>query len=333
MFTRILGKSGIAVSAMGLGCWAIGGALWRADGSIRSSLGWGAVDDGESIRAIHRALDLGVTLFDTADAYGCGHSERILGQALAGRRERVVVATKFGGVFDEGTQSWLGHRHPNGIVTPEFIRRACEASLRRLNTDYIDLYQFHIHDYDIERAEEVRDVLEELVTEGKIRWYGWSTNHVARARVFAQGPHCTAIQHHLNILEGNVAILSLCEEHNLASICRGPLSMGLLTGKFNAKSKLPSDDVRSDWNLCDGEEACLLEQLDKIRPVLTSGGRTLAQAALSWIWARSEHTIPIPGFKTVAQVEENTKASNFGPLSKEQMQQIERLLERVPAKS
>jgi aryl-alcohol dehydrogenase-like predicted oxidoreductase len=330
MFTRTLGKSGVVVSAMGLGCWAIGGTLWRADGPIHSSLSWGAVDDDESIRAIRRSLDLGVTLFDTADAYGCGHSERLLGRALAGRRQLVIVATKFGGVFDEGTRSWLGHRHPQGIVTPEFIRSACEASLRRLNTDYIDLYQFHIHDYDIERAAEVRDVLEDLVTEGRIRWYGWSTNHLGRARIFAHGSHCTAIQHHLNILEGNVKLLSLCEEYNLASICRGPLSMGLLTGKFNAESKLPSDDVRSDWNLCDGEEAKLLDQLGKIRRVLTADGRTLAQAALGWLWARSDRTIPIPGFKTVAQVEENIKALEFGPLSKEQLEWIEQSLDRAP---
>jgi len=182
----------------------------------------------------------------------------------------------------------------------------------------------------MDKAVQVRETLEELVAEGKIRWYGWSTNNLARARVFAQGPHCTAIQHHLNILEGNVAILSLCEEYDLASICRGPLSMGLLTGKFNAESKIPPDDVRSDWNLCDGEEARLLEQLDKIRPVLISDGRTLAQAALGWVWARSERTIPIPGFKTVSQVEENTRALEFGPLAKEQMEQIGQLLRRAP---
>jgi aryl-alcohol dehydrogenase-like predicted oxidoreductase len=321
--TRTMGRSGIVVSAMGLGCWAIGGP-WSSKECGPS--GWGQVDDQESIRAIQWAVDAGITLFDTSDNYGCGHSERILGQALSGRRDRVVISTKFGYVYNELCRAVTG-----SDASPQYIRQACEASLRRLNTDYIDLYQFHIHDYDIERAAEVRDILEELVAEGKIRWYGWSTNNLARARVFAQGPHCTAIQHHLNILEGNVAILSLCEEYDLASICRGPLSMGLLTGKFNANSKIPSDDVRSDWNLCDGEEARLLEQLDKIRPVLISDGRTLAQAALGWVWARSERTIPIPGFKTVSQVEENTGASKFGPLSKEQMEQIGRLLECVPA--
>jgi aryl-alcohol dehydrogenase-like predicted oxidoreductase len=284
------------------------------------------VDDKESIRAIQWAVDAGITLFDTSDNYGCGHSEWILGQALAGRRDRVVIATKFGYVCDEPARQVIG-----SDASPEYIRRACEASLRRLKTDYIDLYQFHIYDYDIERAVEVRDTLEELVAQGKIRWYGWSTNSLSRARVFAQGPHCTAIQHHLNILEGNTAILSLCEEYNLASICRGPLSMGLLTGKFNAGSKIPSDDVRSDWNFRDGEEAKLLAQLDKIRHVLTADGRTLAQGALGWIWAHSERAIPIPGFKTVPQVEENTQALEFGPLPKEQMEQIERLLERVSA--
>ena len=315
-----MGRSGIVVSAIGLGCWAIGGP-WSSKECGPS--GWGQVDDKESIRAIQWAVDAGVTLFDTSDNYGCGHSERILGQALAGQRDRVVIATKFGYVYNELCREVTG-----SDASPQYIRQACEASLRRLKTDYIDLYQFHIYDYDVERAVQVRDTLEELVAQGKIRWYGWSTNSLSRARVFAQGPHCAAIQHHLNILEGNTAILSLCEEYNLASICRGPLSMGLLTGKFNADSKIPPDDVRSDWNLRDGEEAKLLGQLDKIRPVLTSDGRTLAQAALGWIWARSGRTIPIPGFKTVAQVEENIKAIEFGPLSKEQM---ERLLERVSA--
>jgi len=315
-----MGRSGIVVSAIGLGCWAIGGP-WSSKECGPS--GWGQVDDKESIRAIQWAVDAGITLFDTSDNYGCGHSERILGQALAGQRDRVVIATKFGYVYNELCREVTG-----SDASPQYIRQACEASLRRLKTDYIDLYQFHIYDYDVERAVQVRDTLEELVAQGKIRWYGWSTNSLSRARVFAQGPHCAAIQHHLNILEGNTAILSLCEEYNLASICRGPLSMGLLTGKFNADSKIPPDDVRSDWNLRDGEEAKLLAQLDKIRPVLTSDGRTLAQAALGWIWARSGRTIPIPGFKTVAQVEENIKAIEFGPLSKEQM---ERLLERVSA--
>ncbi len=322
MFARKLGRSGIVVSAMGLGGWAIGGPCW--DKACHTPAGWGMVDDQESIRAIQWAVEKGITFFDTADSYGCGHSEHIMGQALKGRRTDVIIATKFGYVSDPAARQVTGCE-----ASPAYIRRACEDSLRRLNTDYIDLYQFHIYDYAVERASQVLDTLEQLVSEGKIRWYGWSTNNLARARFFAQGPHCTAIQHHLNILEGKLQMLSLCEQYDLASISRSPLSMGLLTGKFNAESKIPADDVRRDWNLRDGEEAKLLQQLERIRPILTSDGRTLAQAALSWLWARSERAIPIPGFKTLAQVKENVGALSFGPLTAEQMEQIELLLGRT----
>jgi aryl-alcohol dehydrogenase-like predicted oxidoreductase len=179
MLTRTLGRSGITVSALGLGCWAIGGPMWRGERPV----GWGTVDDAESLRALRRALDLGVTFFDTSDAYGCGHSERLLGQALAGQRERVVIATKFGNVFDEQT------RHITGAdASPDFIRQACEASLKRLQTDYIDLYQFHLGSYDLAQAGSVRDTLESLAAAGKIRSYGWSTDDPARARFFA-GKH------------------------------------------------------------------------------------------------------------------------------------------------
>jgi len=314
MVTRQLGRSGIEVSAMGLGCWAIGGPLWR-DGQPR---GWGDVDDSESIRAIHRALDLGVTFFDTADVYGAGHSEHIVGQALAGRRDRVVIATKFGNTFDEATRTGTGTD-----ASPDYIRRACDASLRRLQTDYIDLYQFHVGTYDPAEADVVRDVLEELVAAGKIRTYGWSTDDPDRARIFAEGPHCSAIQQRLNIFEGSQQTLAVCEELNLASVNRGPLGMGLLTGKFNADSVLPASDVRHDWNLRDGEQAERLDKLQALRDVLVSDGRTLAQAALGWLWARSEKTVPIPGFKTVGQVEENAGAMRFGMLSDEQMEMVQ----------
>ena len=134
-FTRQLGRSGIQVSALGLGCWAIGGPFTNVDGV---PVGWGDVDDNESIRAIHRALDLGLNFFDTADVYGAGHSEETLGKALAGRRDEVVIATKFGNVFNSETRRMAGE---DG--SPEYTRKALEASLRRLNTDYVDLYQFH----------------------------------------------------------------------------------------------------------------------------------------------------------------------------------------------
>jgi aryl-alcohol dehydrogenase-like predicted oxidoreductase len=326
MFTRTLGRSGIQVSAMGLGCWAIGGPFW----SGKTPVGWGEVDDNESIRAIHRALDLGVTFFDTADVYGAGHSERVLAQAFAGRRDKVVIATKFTNIFDETTRQITG-----ASAAPDHIRRACTGSLRRLNTDTIDLYQFHWNDYDVDRAGEVRDTLEGLVTEGKIRAYGWSTDFPERARVFAEGAHCTAIQNQMNVLDDAAPMIALCEELNLASINRGPLAMGLLTGKYSASSNLPSDDVRGDrspeWMkyFKDGKpNPEWLKRVEAVKEVLTSGGRSLAQGALAWLWARSPKTIPIPGFKSLKQVEENAGAMSFGPLTPEQMRQIDTLLAR-----
>jgi aryl-alcohol dehydrogenase-like predicted oxidoreductase len=163
--TRTLGRSGRTVSALGFGCSAIGGP-WQSDGL---PAGWGEVDDQESAAAIRRAVDLGVSLFDTADVYGCGHSERVLGQALAGVRDQVVVATKFGPVFDEQ------RRTSRGVdVSPGYIRQACEASLRRLRTDRIDLYQLHPGEVHAATAEPVLATLEQLVAEGKIVHYGTS---------------------------------------------------------------------------------------------------------------------------------------------------------------
>jgi aryl-alcohol dehydrogenase-like predicted oxidoreductase len=288
------------------------------------------VDDDESVRAVQRAIDLGVFFFDTADAYGAGHSERVLGRALAGRREHVVIATKFSNVFDESTKQMTGSN-----ASPEYIRQACEASLRRLNTDTIDLYQFHNGGYDPDQAGTVRDVLEELVSAGKIRCYGWSTDDPERARIFAEGPNCVAVQHQMNVLNDAGPMVKLCEELDLASINRGPLAMGLLTGKYGADSKLAANDVRGenapDWMryFKDGRpNPEWLDLLEAVRDILTSGGRTLAQGALAWLWARSEQTVPIPGFRTVAQVEENCAAIQLGPLDAEQMREIDTLLGR-----
>ncbi|MCB9159315.1 MAG: aldo/keto reductase [Caldilineaceae bacterium] len=315
MNTRTLGRSGIDVSALGMGCWAIGGPFWRGDKPV----GWGDVDDAESMRAIARALELGVTLFDTSDVYGCGHSERILGEALRGRRDQVVIATKFGNVFDEQTRQIT-----DASGDPAHIRAACDASLRRLQTDYIDLYQFHLGGYDLDKTDDVIATLEELVDAGKIRWYGWSTDDPERAAKFAEGPHCAAIQQRLNLFEGNEETLGICEENNLASLNRGPLAMGLLTGKFSADSTLPANDVRAGngWDFRSGEQARRLAALDEMRAVLTRDGRTLAQAAIGWLWAHSNATIPIPGFKNVAQVEENAGALAYGPLSNGQMVEL-----------
>jgi len=326
-FTRLLGRSGIEISAMGMGCWAIGGPFWNGE----EPLGWGVVEDDESIRAIHTAVDLGITFFDTANVYGAGHSERVLGKALTGNRRDIVIATKFSSLFDEDTRQVNGQS-----AEPDDIRRACEASLHRLNTDYIDLYQFHDNGYPAEKALPVRETLEALVREGKIRAYGWSTDFADRARVFAEGEHCTSIQLQLNVLEDNAEVLTVCEQNALAAITRGPLAMGLLTGKYTLQTKPGVDDVRNEkspaWlkyfkNGVPNPE--WLEKVQAVREILTNDGRTLAQGALAWLWARSGLTIPIPGFRTVAQVKENAGAMEFGPLPRDEFEEVERIMGRL----
>jgi len=323
--SRTLGRAGLEVSAVGMGCWAIGGPCW----SNGKPVGWGNVDDDESVLAIHRALELGANFFDTADSYGAGHSERVLGRVLADRRDEIVLATKFGNTFDESSRRLTG-----ADASPEYIRRACHASLRRLNTDHIDLYQFHLSGYDLLAAEGVKDVLEELVAEGLIRAYGWSTDDPNRAAVFARGSHCAAVQHELSLLHDAPQMLSLCEREELASINRSPLAMGLLTGKFSAASRLPHDDVRGlapDWlpYFRDGGPAEeWLERLAVVREILTSRGRTPAIGALAWILGRSDRTIPIPGFRTVAQVEENLATLRQGALTADELREVDELLRR-----
>jgi aryl-alcohol dehydrogenase-like predicted oxidoreductase len=325
-FTRTLGRSGIEISALGMGCWAIGGPFFENS----TPLGWGEVDDDESIRAIHRALDLGVNFFDTANVYGAGHSERVLAKAFAGKRQDVIIATKFNSIFDEETRQVTG-----SSAAPEDIRQACEDSLRRLDTDYIDLYQFHDNGYPADKAEPVRETLEELVKEGVIRAYGWSTDFPDRAEVFAQGENCATIQLELNVLDDNPAVIDVCEKYNLAAINRGPLAMGLLTGKYTASTQPSTDDVRGEkspeWMkyFKDGKPSSeYLKKIAAVREILTSGGRSLPQGALAWLWGRSEQTLPIPGFRTVEQVEENCGALKFGPLEKDQIQEIEAILGR-----
>ncbi|HEV2372789.1 MAG TPA: aldo/keto reductase [Streptosporangiaceae bacterium] len=320
--TRALGRSGIEVSEIGFGCWAIGGPV-SENGKPD---GWGEVDDNESAAAIHRALELGITFFDTADVYGAGHSEEVLGRALARHRDEVVIATKFGNTFDAGRKEITGED-----ASPGYIHQACRASLRRLGTDRIDLYQLHLGELPADQAAEAAGTLDGLVADGLIRSYGWSTDDPQLAAGFASGSRCAAIQHDLNVLADTPDMLTVCDAHGLASINRGPLAMGLLTGKYHKDSQLPADDVRTaqpwvgyfengrpapDW----------LARLNAVREVLTGGGRTLAQGALGWLLARSPRTVPIPGIRTVSQAEQNAGTLDFGPLPEEDMAEVARLL-------
>lgn len=322
---RPLGDSGITVSAIGLGCWAIGGHF-TLDGRPDS---YGVVDDDESVTAIRRAVDLGVTFFDTADAYGTGHSEEVLGRALSGIRDQVVIATKFGFVPDPVTRAITGTDW-----SAPYLRRALAASLRRLATDYVDLYQLHVGTIPAGQVDEVFGTLDALRTEGLIRAYGWSTWEAGPVAEAASRWPLASIQHELNVLVDQPDLLAAGAAHGLATIANMPLAMGLLTGKYGAASRLPGGDVRGSGHAWvkyfrDGRpDPDFLARLAAIREILTSDGRSLAQGALGWILARSGRAIPIPGFKNVRQAEDNAGALRFPPLASGAMAEIDTLLGR-----
>jgi len=310
METRRLGRSGIEVSPLGLGTARIAGLGWREDAAAEVT----SEAKREAIRQIQTAVDLGINLFDTADNYGEGLSERFLGEALRDRKETIVVITKFG-------------EHPiSGQDDPWNLDRGtiiglCEASLERLGFECIDLYLLHRRDYPLEKAPEVMEVLEDLVCAGKVRFYGWSTDDVGRARLFAEGEHCTAIEHRLNVINDNPAMLDLCQKKDLASLNRVPLLMGVLAGRWSAETKLEEVDPRAEWFQHD-EFQQLLNCVQQIQPYLTGEGRSFVQGALGWIWARSPISIPLPGFRNIEQMLELVQTSQFGPLPSEAMQAI-----------
>jgi aryl-alcohol dehydrogenase-like predicted oxidoreductase len=323
MLRRTLGKSKLEVSALGMGCWAIGGPwTWAQPGREPYPAGWGDTDNDESIRAIHAALDMGVNFFDTAANYGAGHSEFVLGRALKGKRDQVVIATKFGHIVNEQEKTVYG----DAAQIIKNVRTDVENSLRRLQTDFIDIYQLHEGGYDPKLALELQSVLEELVAAGKIRWYGWSTDVVNSARQFASGAHCTSIQFRLNAIYDNSEMREVCADFDLAGINKDPLNKGILTGKFNSTSTFPENDIRSRENFSNPEVVKRLKIVDEIRDILTSNGRTMAQGALAYIWALDERMVPIPGFKSVEQVSENAGAMEFGPLAEAQVKEIQEVV-------
>lgn len=311
------------IKPLGMGGWAIGGTWGPED----LSLGWSNVEDSESVKGLQCAYEMGIKLYDTAATYGYGHSEKILGKALHDVRDKIIIATKFGFPCDDEKKIGLGEN-----IEKESIIAECHASLRRLQTDYIDIFQLHKQPLELDRAEAVLETLELLKERGDIRSYGWSTDTPEEAEVFLKNPGCSAIQFDLNIFANNEKMIQLIDKHQVLGLNRQPLAMGLLSGKYNASSKLPKDDIRSeklDWQVYFDEgvpNSLKLKKLEAIREIITSGGRSMVQGALAWNWARSPYMVPIPGFKNVKQVEENIRALEFGPLSKEQVDEVIRIV-------
>ncbi len=310
MKTRRLGHNGPDVSALGLGCMGM-------------SEFYGQRDDRQSIDTIHRALELGVNFLDTADVYGNGDNEELVGQAVAGRRNEVVLATKFGIVRgDNPTERRIDS-------SPDYAKRACEASLRRLGVDHIDVYYLHRRNPDVP-IEETVGAMAELVTEGKVGQLGLSEVSADTLRRACSVRQIAALQSEYSLFSRQVEpeILPTAREHGVALVAYSPVSRGLLTGAISAPDELPAGDARRYMPRFRGDAAGQnLELVQRVRAVAAELDCTPAQLALAWVLSRGEDVVPIPGTKRVRYLEENTAAADI-ELTDDQLRVLE---EAAPA--
>lgn len=303
--------NGRKVPRVGVGCWAIGGG------------DYGEVHDMESLAGLRLARQMGAVLFDTALGYGRGHSERLLGHAF-GNSDEVVIVTKFG--------------YPADNLSPGTIRASLELSRANLRRDRIDLVLFHVNEFPPAKAGFVFDTLGELREKGLIEAFGWSTDALDSARTFADRDGFVAVENDLNVFHPARDLMAFVEQRNLLSISRLPLAMGLLSGKYSEGRSVGAGDIRArkiDWltYFKDGRAVPeYVQRLEAVRDLLTTGGRTLAQGALCWILAKSPSALPVPGFKTEAQIRDNLGALEKGPLPADVMAEIDaQLTAKEPA--
>ena len=305
---RRLGANGPEVSAIGLGC--MGMSEFYVGGS-----------EQESIATIHHALDRGVTFLDTADMYGWGKNEELVGRAIAGRREDVFLATKFGNV-----------RGPNGEFLgvrgdPEYVRSACEASLRRLNIETIDLYYQHRVDIEVPIEDTVGEMAR-LKEEGKIRYLGLSEAAPQTIRKAHQVHKITAVQTELSLWsrDAEAEVLPTVRELGLGYVAYSPLGRGFLTGQFKSPDDFPEDDFRRNHPRFQGENfeknIALVREVEKMAE---EKGCTTAQLALAWVLAQGEDIVPIPGTKHVKYLDDNIGALDM-KLSDDDLQRLDAIL-------
>ena len=309
MKQRILGNQGLVVSELGLGCMGM-------------SEFYGITDDSEAIATIHRAVELGITFFDTADMYGVGHNEELVGKALQHCRDKVIIATKFGNVRGSDG-SFLG---VNG--KPEYVRSACDASLKRLGIEAIDLYYQHRVDPNTP-IEETVSAMAELVQAGKVRYLGLSEAASATIRR-AQAVHpITALQTEYSLWsrEPEVEILPTCRELGIGFVPYSPLGRGFLTGKIKSMDTLAEGDYRAERypRFQSGNLQQNLKLVEKIEQMASVKGIKPGQLALAWVLAQGEDIVPIPGTKRRTYLEENIAATTV-TLTQTELEQIEQAL-------
>ncbi|NIM04990.1 MAG: aldo/keto reductase [Armatimonadetes bacterium] len=309
METRELGKSGISLGVIGVGCWAMGGAFW------------GPADDQASVQAIQRSLDLGANFVDTAPFYGIGRSEEVVGRAIKGRREQVILATKFGLTWNEkGNLS--GHDSSRKRILQEI-----DDSLRRLDVDCIDLYQAHWPDENTS-IEEIITTMVELQQQGKIRAIGVSNYSVEQMKESMKYCQLDSIQPPYNMFQRDIEqeILPFCRENNIGVVSYGPMYQGLLTGKFFLTDQRPSDPLRSQHHELQGEKFDInRDTILKLKEIADARGKPLPQLAINWVLAQPGITVAICGARNSQQAEQNIAAAEWS-LDKRELDKIEEIL-------